>query len=84
MRTKIHNDPYLQNSESNAARRSDEAVDPLAVQAAIALRAMSTGGQGDFNQGQIFCRHPGTENFSIKGALVGFDEGTPLDSSWPV
>ncbi|MBB4910650.1 class II aldolase/adducin family protein [Actinophytocola algeriensis] len=58
---------------------SDQAVDPLATQAAIGARALSLGGHDDFNQGQISCRRPGAPTFLIKGALVGFDEATPHD-----
>lgn len=56
-----------------------QALDPLAVQAAIGARALSLGGHDDFNQGQISCRRPGSATFLIKGALAGFDEAVPGD-----
>ena len=52
---------------------------PLVIQAAIGARALSSGGHDDFNQGQISVRRPAQARFSIKGALVGFDECTPAD-----
>ncbi|MBF6387601.1 class II aldolase/adducin family protein [Nocardia farcinica] len=51
----------------------------VVIQAAIGARALSSGGHDDFNQGQISVRRPGQDTFTIKGALVGFDEATPRD-----
>jgi L-fuculose-phosphate aldolase len=55
------------------------AVHPLAVQAALGARMLSSGGHDDFNQGQVSCRRPGSAEFFIKGALTGFDEAAPAD-----
>ncbi|TYL85821.1 class II aldolase/adducin family protein [Bradyrhizobium cytisi] len=59
--------------------RKSLAADAMSVQAAIGARALSLGGHDDFNQGQISWRRPGSSKFSIKGALVGFDEATPTN-----
>ncbi|MEU6564539.1 class II aldolase/adducin family protein [Nocardia nova] len=49
----------------------------LVRQAALGARALSSGGHDDFNQGQISCRRPGSPQFMIKAAQVGFDEAAP-------
>ncbi|WP_208297641.1 class II aldolase/adducin family protein [Actinophytocola oryzae] len=51
----------------------------MTIQAALGARMLSAGGHDDFNQGQVSCRRPGSADFVIKGALVGFDEATPQD-----
>lgn len=51
----------------------------LISQVAIGSRSLSLGGHDDFNQGQLSARLPGSDEFFIKAALVGFDECAPQD-----
>jgi L-fuculose-phosphate aldolase len=51
----------------------------LAIQIAIGSRSLSLGGHDDFNQGQVSARLPGSQDFLIKAATVGFDECSPHD-----
>lgn len=51
----------------------------LIEQLAIGSRSLSLGGHDDFNQGQISARLPGSADFFIKAAVVGFDECSPGD-----
>jgi L-fuculose-phosphate aldolase len=51
----------------------------LISQVAIGSRSLSLGGHDDFNQGQVSARLPGSQDFFIKAAVVGFDECTPRD-----
>lgn len=49
----------------------------LLAQIALGARMLSLDGHDDFNQGQISARLPGSDTFSIKNAMCGFDEATP-------
>ena len=51
----------------------------LVDQIAVGSRSLSLGGHDDFNQGQISARLPGSQDFFIKAAVVGFDECSPGD-----
>ena len=51
----------------------------LVTQVAIGSRSLSLGGHDDFNQGQVSARLPGSREFFIKAAVIGFDECSPRD-----
>lgn len=51
----------------------------LITQIAIGSRSLSLGGHDDFNQGQVSARLPGSQDFFIKAAVIGFDECSPDD-----
>lgn len=51
----------------------------LVAQIAIGARSLSLGGHDDFNQGQVSARLPGSPDFFIKAAVIGFDECSPPD-----
>jgi L-fuculose-phosphate aldolase len=51
----------------------------LVSQIAIGSRSLSLGGHDDFNQGQVSARLPGSQEFFIKAAVIGFDECAPGD-----
>jgi L-fuculose-phosphate aldolase len=46
---------------------------------AVASRVLSINGHDDFHQGQVSARTPGSSEFWIKRAVVGFDEACPDD-----
>ncbi len=63
--------------EHNQARSPAE--HRLVSQISIGSRSLSLGGHDDFNQGQVSARLPGSPEFFIKGAVIGFDECSPSD-----
>jgi L-fuculose-phosphate aldolase len=65
---------------ATAAQRSlTKAESRLAVNLAFASSMLSNDGPDDLNQGQVSARLPGSCEFLIKGALVGFNEARPDD-----
>jgi L-fuculose-phosphate aldolase len=57
---------------SNAERKLTKAL-------ALASRMLSQGGHDDLNQGQVSARLPGSDEFFVKSALLGFNEARPTD-----